>query len=122
MRDELADDVEAEIKEGQAIVIRSPRLIDVLNAVCAVYRVGKLDMMSLRRLQNLVDARDAFYWTARHATPRTYVEIGRFLADRDHSTVFAGVKRCAKRFDVHQQRLQEVWQKLEMTLSVERLK
>ncbi len=95
----------AEVEEGAAFIARAPKLMDVLNAVCAVYRVGKMDMMSLCRNAHLVEARDAFYWCAKTFTPRSYPEIGRFLADRDHSSVWAGVMRAQIRFDSHKQRL-----------------
>jgi len=101
----LDDEANAEINEGVAFVARAPRLMAILDAVCAVYRVGKMDVMSSRRMAHFVEARDAFYWCARTFTPRSYPEIGRFLADRDHSSVREGVMRAQIRFDSHKQRL-----------------
>lgn len=101
----LDDDVMAEVEEGMEFVSRAPKLMDVLEAVCAVYRIGKMDLMSFRRFSHFVEARDAFYWCAKTFTPRSYPEIGRFLADRDHSSVWEGVMRAQIRFDSHKQRL-----------------
>lgn len=95
----------AEVEEGAAFIARAPKLMDVMEAVCAVYRIGKMDLMSFRRCSHFVDARDAFYWCAKTFTPRSYPEIGRFLADRDHSSVWAGVMRAKQRFDRHKTRL-----------------
>ena len=102
----------AEVEEGAAFIARAPKLMDVLEAVCAVYRVGKMDMMSLCRTAHLVEARDAFYYCARTFTPRTSTEIGVFFADRDHSTVLAGVARAKQRFAQHRERLVEVAKRL----------
>jgi chromosomal replication initiation ATPase DnaA len=117
----LDAETEAEIAEGAAFIVRAPKLMEILDAVSAVYRVGKMDMMSLRRFSNMVEARDAFYWLARHLTPRTYVEIGRFFADRDHSTVFEGVSRASMRFPVHKKRLVEVCKRLNIKINIEGL-
>lgn len=99
---------EAEIAEGVEFVRQAPKLMDILEAVSSVYRVGKMDMMSLRRYAHVVEARDAFYWCARTLTPRTYVEIGRFFGGRDHSTVWEGIVRVSQRFDAHKKRLAQV--------------
>lgn len=100
--------IRAEIDEGAAIISNAPKLIDVLNAVSAVYGIGKMDLISFRRFANLVEARDAFYWCARTLTPRSYPEIGKFFGNRDHSTVWTGVLRVNQRFEAHRNRLTKV--------------
>ena len=105
-------EVVAEIKEGADYVANTPRLMEILEAVAAVYRVGKMDIISFRRFANMVEARDAFYWCARTLTPRSYPEIGQFFGKRDHSTVWAGVLRVTQRFDAHKDRLEQVVKRL----------
>tara|TARA_R110000868_G_scaffold404384_1_gene682497 strand:- start:6918 stop:7277 length:360 start_codon:yes stop_codon:yes gene_type:complete len=117
----LDAEAQAEIAEGVAFIERAPKLMAILDAVSAVYRVGKMDMMSLRRFPHMVEARDAFYWLSRHLTPRTYVEIGRFFADRDHSTVLEGVRRASMRFPAHKKRLVEVSKRLNIKINIEGL-
>ena len=112
----LNPETKAEIAEGNALVDQAPKLMDVLNAVSAVYHVGKMDLLSFRRFANLVEARDAYYWCARTLTPRSYPEIGRFLGNRDHSTVWAGVLRVSIRFNSHKDRLAKVVKRLGIDL------
>lgn len=102
----------AEIMEGVNYVQRAPKLMEILVAVSEVYGIGKMDLMSNRRSDKFVEARDCFYWLARHLTPRTYPEIGQFLADRDHSSVWAGVERASERFHKHKPKLVQVLRKL----------
>jgi chromosomal replication initiation ATPase DnaA len=109
-------ETESEVMEGVAFVQRAPKLMPILETVAAVYRVGKMDMMSLRRYPHVVEARDAFYWLSKHLTPRTYTEIGRFFMDRDHSTVWEGVNRAGERIDRHKLRMREVCKRLGVSL------
>lgn len=108
----IYQDAEAEVMEGVQFVAAAPKLMEILDVVSSVYGIGKMDMMSLRRFPHMVEARDAFYWSARTLTPRTYSEIGRFFADRDHSTVWEGIVRVRQRFDAHKERLAKVIAKL----------
>jgi chromosomal replication initiation ATPase DnaA len=109
-------ETESEVAEGLAFVARAPKLMEILDAVSAVYMIGKLDLMSLRRYKNTVTARHAFFWLARHLTPRTYPEIGRFMADRDHCSVWHGVAEMDKRLGQHKPKLREVCKRLGITL------
>jgi chromosomal replication initiator protein len=109
-------ETESEIMEGVAFVARTPKLMEILDAVSAVYMIGKLDLMSLRRYKNTVTARHAFFWLARHLTPRTYPEIGRFMADRDHGSVWHGVAEMDRRLGQHKPKLLEVCRRLGVTL------
>jgi chromosomal replication initiator protein len=109
-------ETEAEIAEGAKITDCAPKLMDILNAVSAVYGIGKMDIVSARRFSHLVEARDAFYWCAYTFTPRSYPEIGRFLGNRDHCTVWTGVRRVNGRFETHQHRLEKVKKRLGIDL------
>jgi chromosomal replication initiator protein len=103
---------EAEIMEGVLYAARAPKLMQILDAVSVSYKVGKRDIMSLCRVPHIVEARDGYYWLAKKLTVRTYPEIGRFLNDRDHTTVWNGVRRVDARMDRHKPRLREVCAKL----------
>lgn len=103
---------EAEVMEGVDFVARAPKLMEVLGAVSAVYMVGKMDVMSPHRFHHLVGARGAFYWLARHLTPRSYPEIGRFLGGRDHSTVIHGISVINRRMERHRDKLRIAIEKL----------
>jgi chromosomal replication initiator protein len=109
-------ETDSEVMEGVAFVARAPKLMQILDAVSAVYRIGKMDLMSLRRYQHTVTARYAFFWLARHLTPRTYTEIGRFMADRDHATVWHGVAEMDRRIAKNKPKLREVCARLGVTL------
>jgi chromosomal replication initiation ATPase DnaA len=108
-------ETESEVMEGVAFVARAPKLMEILDAVSAVYRIGKMDLMSLRRYKNTVTARHAFFWLARHLTPRTYVEIGRFMADRDHGSVWHGVAEMDRRLGQHKPKLRAICARLGVT-------
>jgi chromosomal replication initiator protein len=103
---------EAEIMEGVLYAARAPKLMAILDAVSATYRIGKRDIMSLARVAHVCEARDAFYWLAKKTTVRSYVDIGRFLCDRDHTTVLHGVRRVDARMDRHKPRLRDACAKM----------
>lgn len=117
----LNNEADAEVMEGVAVVANTPKMMQILEAVEAVYRVGKLDMMSLRRYPNLVQARDAFFWLARKFTSRTCADAGRFLGDRDHSTASLGALRVEARFQQHEDKLRQVVARLGIDPSEVRL-
>jgi chromosomal replication initiator protein len=112
----LHSEPDAEVAEGVAFVASAPKLMQILDAVSAVYRIGKMDLMSLRRYKHTVTARYAFFWLARHLTPRTYSEIGRFMADRDHCSVWHGVAEMDRRLGQHKPKLREVCARLGVNL------
>jgi hypothetical protein len=88
-----------ELAEGPVLVDRAPTLKEILDAVSAVLRIGRLDLMSLRRAQHISQGRQIFYWFARYYTARSYPEIGLFCGKRDHSTVIHGVRKIDREFD-----------------------
>lgn len=101
-----------EVMEGVALVANAPKLMQILDAVSAVYRIGKMDMMSVRRQSHIVSARQAFAWLARHLSPRTDAEVARFLANRDPSTITHGVSHVNRRLTRHKAQLREVCKRL----------
>jgi chromosomal replication initiation ATPase DnaA len=109
-------EAQPEVMEGVSFVARAPKLMAILETVCAVYLIGKMDLMSQRRVAHNVTARNAVYWIARHATPRTYCEIGMFMANRHHSTVIHGISQINRRLAKHKPKLREVCKRLGITI------
>jgi len=101
-------DTESEVMEGVAFIASAPKLMQILDAVSAVYMIGKMDIVSVRRQAHLVGARQAFYWLSSHMTPRTYSEIGRFLGGREHSTVTHGIRQIDRCKIRHKAKLRAV--------------
>lgn len=94
-----------EIVEGATFMPKAPRLMQVLDAVSDVYRIGKRDLMGPCRLAHIAAARHAFYWVARHVSLRSYESIAKFLNGRHHTTVLHGVRKVSAHFDVFKRKL-----------------
>jgi chromosomal replication initiator protein len=69
----------------------------IVNAAAQEFGVTVLDIKSARHHASLVQARHVAMYLARHLTPRSLPEIGRFLGGRDHTTVMYGVRRTEER-------------------------
>lgn len=69
----------------------------IVNAAAQEFGVTVLDIKSSRHHASLVQARHVAMYLARHLTPRSLPEIGRFLGGRDHTTVMYGVRRTEER-------------------------
>lgn len=74
-------------------------LDDVARAVCDVFSVTKLDLISPRRAHHLIAARQVFYWLARNFTASSFPQIGAFCGGRDHSTIMYGVSKIDEQMD-----------------------
>lgn len=112
----LDETIDPEIAEGLAFCAKAPKLMQILDAVSAVYLISKIDLMSERRHAPTVTARDAFYWLALRLTLRSHADIGRFLANRDHTTVWDGERRVRNQMRTHRERLRKVCQRLGVTI------
>lgn len=104
----LNTEATSEIIEGVYYAARGPRLMEILDAVSAVYRIGKRDIMSQCRLAHIVVARDAFYYLAKKLTCRSLVDIGAFLNGRHHTTVLHGIQKVSAKFHSRKRKLVEV--------------
>lgn len=109
----------AALAEAKQLVNGSPRLMAILDDVSHVYRVGKLDIMGHSRFRSIVEARMAFYWVAKKLTIRGYLYIGRFLGDRDHTTIMHGIKCVNRDMDKHAARLRMVVRRLQVEMPEE---
>jgi len=60
------------------------------------------ELVSMRRHQPLCDARNELYYRLKDETTWSYPRIGKFLGDRDHSTIISGAKKHARRLEAGQ--------------------
>lgn len=65
---------------------------DIQRAVCAHYKIDRLEMASKRRAREVARPRQVAMYLAKTLTPRSYPEIGRKFGGRDHSTVIHAIK------------------------------
>lgn len=65
---------------------------DIQRAVCAHYKIDRLEMSSKRRAREVARPRQVAMYLAKTLTPRSYPEIGRKFGGRDHSTVIHAIK------------------------------
>lgn len=70
-----------------------PTLADVFNEVCDFYGVTEVDMMSARRHADIVRPRQVFCYLARELTTHSLPGIGRFLANRDHTSILHAFRK-----------------------------
>jgi len=73
---------------------------DIQKRVCEFYSVKMSDLLSSRRLQNIVRPRQVAMYLSKILTSKSLPEIGRKFGGRDHTTVLHAVKKiqdtCAK--------------------------
>jgi hypothetical protein len=72
---------------------RCIRITDIQDAVCTVYGIKKLDMLSKRRTANLVMPRHVAMYLAKEMTECSLPEIGYRFSGRDHTTVLHAHRR-----------------------------
>jgi chromosomal replication initiator protein len=73
-----------------------PSIRAIQDAVCEVFGVSWVDLISNRRAGPVVHARHAAMWLARWHTFASYPEIGRAFR-RDHTSIIHGVSRVEER-------------------------
>ena len=74
----------------------------IVQEVAAKHGVTFEEIVSMRRQQHIVDARNEVYFRLRNETTWSFPSIGRFLGDRDHSSVMCGARKHAKRLEAGQ--------------------
>jgi hypothetical protein len=65
----------------------------IAETVCTSYDVKLLDLYSARRDRQIILPRHMSWALARRLTRRSLPEIGRLMGGRDHTTVFAGIRK-----------------------------
>lgn len=76
-----------------------PLVPEIMAAVARQQRVGVNDILSRRRFNNIVHARQLVMWLCRKHTTHSLPEIGRRLAGKDHTTVLHGIRQVDARMD-----------------------
>ena len=71
----------------------APKIEDIKQAVCQHFAIGKNDFEGPYRDKRMVRARHVAFWLARDMTKASHPEIGRRCGDRDHSTVYNGLRK-----------------------------
>ena len=90
-------------REAKAFVSESIRddastsLADIVSTVGRYYRMPLRTLRSSSRKAPVVLARAVAIYLARHLTPLSYEEIGRYLGGRDHTTVMHNYNRIERR-------------------------
>lgn len=80
----MFDDIAPEVRARITVKL-------IVRAVAAATGVSEIDIASQRRQADIVAARHAVCWIARHLTRHSYPTIGARLGGRDHTTVMHGV-------------------------------
>jgi hypothetical protein len=71
---------------------RRPRIVDIQRAIAQQFDIPLNELLADRRTRTPAAARHAAMYLARQLTVRSFAEIGRAFAGRDHSTVVHAVK------------------------------
>jgi chromosomal replication initiation ATPase DnaA len=77
--------------------LRCQVLREIADEICKEYKLKFQQLISDRRERHLVIARHHFMYRATTETDKTTVQIGRFLGNRDHTTVMHGIKKYKAR-------------------------
>ena len=65
----------------------------ILREVCEQHGISMDQLTSHNRAKHLIDARMLAYYRLHKELGLSLPQIGRYIGDRDHSTVFYGIKR-----------------------------
>lgn len=69
---------------------------DIVAAVARFYRISVTDLLSHRKHASVTNPRQVAMYLAKILTPNSFVEIGRRMGDRDHTTVMHAVAKIQK--------------------------
>ncbi len=72
---------------------------DIINNICAYYKIKPTQIKSAKRDASLVRARQVAMYILKKDLELTYVEIGNILGGRDHTTIMHGVGKVEKMVD-----------------------
>ena len=72
---------------------------DVINNICAYYKIKPTQIKSAKRDASLVRARQVAMYILKKDLGLTFVEIGNILGGRDHTTVMHGVTKVENMVD-----------------------
>lgn len=73
------------------------RFLSIVAFVCFMEGISEDDLRSQNRSRQLVEARQLVVHLARQWTPMSLPEIGRFLGDRDHTTILHAEQQAKRK-------------------------
>lgn len=73
-----------------------PHFADILGAVCKFYQVSKSDVLGSQRVATFTHPRQIIFYLSRHLAGLSFVQIGRRVGGRDHSTALHGSEKIAR--------------------------
>jgi Bacterial dnaA protein helix-turn-helix len=94
------------------------KLSEVMMAVLDVVKISKKELMSTRRLRNIVIPRQIFYYLAKKHTFASFPAMGRRMGGYDHSTVMHGVMRIKEMVDDGDENVIRIIEAVEKLLGV----
>lgn len=94
--DHEVDHADQRLSEN-ALGRKQPAIRDILKAVAAAYNVSAWDIISQRRTNSVVPARQVTMYLARKLTLWSLPCIGRQLGGKDHTTVLHAIRRIEDR-------------------------
>ncbi|MCL5970895.1 MAG: chromosomal replication initiator protein DnaA [Patescibacteria group bacterium] len=74
---------------------------EIINNICAYYKIKPTQIKSAKRDASLVRARQVAMYVLKKDLGLTFVEIGNILGGRDHTTVMHGVEKVEKMVDTN---------------------
>lgn len=75
-------------------------LDELMRQICAKHELTRLEVVSQSRNARLVMARHEFCYRAATETINSYPKIGKFLANRDHTTVMNSIGAWCRKNDL----------------------
>lgn len=84
----------------------------VLEITCAVYCITEEELLSARRFTRLVRARQQIIYIMRKERGLSFLELGRRLGGRDHSTVIHSYRSAEANFKPLQDAYEEIMDRL----------
>ncbi len=74
---------------------------EIINNICAYYKIKPTQIKSAKRDASLVRARQVAMYVLKKDLGLTFVEIGNILGGRDHTTVMHGVEKVEKMVEIN---------------------
>lgn len=75
---------------------RTVPIVEIQAAVASWYRLRPAELVSQRRMREVVRPRQIAMYLARELTPRSLPEIGRSFGGRDHTTVLHAIRTIGR--------------------------
>ena len=89
---ELRAQVE-KLKAELIIELQSPSIRRIAKVVCDYYGITYIDLNGQRRTKQCAKARHVAFYLARSLTGMSFMQVGKLIGGRDHTTVMHGFER-----------------------------